>query len=106
MKASLYIDNDKLGEVILSVTDESMGGIGGYLIVNKNYQKYQSAIQKQCETKGVSNIADFNYRILLTDNSELRPEGGIGITHLKEYEEIYVESAGVDQITMEKIGKI
>ena len=105
MKASLYIDNDELGEVIFSITDASMGSIGGQLIVNRKYQKYQSAIQDQCITKGISNIDDFNYRILLPDNSELKPQGGIGITHLKEYDEIYVESAGVDQMTIEKIRK-
>lgn len=105
MKASIYIDNDKLGEVIFSVIDESMGGIGGQLIVNEKYKEYQSAIIEQCETKGISNIDDFNYRILLADNSELKPQGGIGITHLKQYEEIYVESAGIDQMTIDKIRK-
>lgn len=105
MKASLYIDHDKLGEVIFSITDASMGGIGGQLIANKKYQKYQSAIQEQCAIKGVSNFDDFNYRILLADNIELKPQGGVGITHFKKDEEIYVESAGIDQMTIEKIRK-
>ncbi len=105
MRAYLYIDDDKLGEVTLSITDENMSGIGGQLIPDENYQKFQSAIQEKCDAKGVSNIDDFNYKILLADNSELKPEGGIGITHLKEFEEIYVESAGIDQMTIEKIKK-
>ena len=31
------------------------------------------------------------------------PEGGIGVTDSKEFGEIFVESGGLDQITLEKV---
>ncbi len=96
MRAYLYIDNDKIGEVNFSVTDESMGGIGGDLIANDNYKKYQPTIQQHFEKQGISNIDNFNFRILLEDNTELKPEGGIGVTDSADFDEIYVESAGLD----------
>jgi hypothetical protein len=95
MRAYLYIDNDKIGEVNFSVTDESMGGIGGDLIANDNYKKYQPTIQQHFEKQGISNMDNFNFRILLEDNTELKPEGGIGVTDSADFDEIYVESAGL-----------
>jgi hypothetical protein len=96
MKAFLYIDNYKIGEVNFSITDKSMGGIGGNLITNDNYKKYQPTIQHHFEKQGISNLDNFNFRILLEDNTELKPEGGIGITDSADFDEIYVESAGLD----------
>jgi hypothetical protein len=46
---------------------------------------------------------DFNFKILLADNSELKSDGGIGITDLKGFDEIYVESAGLDALTLDRI---
>jgi hypothetical protein len=79
-----------------------MGVIGGELLPNINYRKYQPTIQEHYERNGISNNHDFNFRILL-DNLELMPEGGIGVTDSKEFNEIFVESGGLDQITLEKI---
>ncbi len=103
MKGVLYIDNDKIGEIDFKVIDEDMGGIGGPFTAYDNYQKYKPTIQQHCDNKGVSNVDDFNYKIFLADNTELRPEGGIGITDLKDFEDIYVESAGLDITTIDKI---
>ena len=103
MKGILYIDNDNIGDVSFSIIDESMGGIGGNLIANDNYKKYQSTIQQHFEKQGISNIENFNFRIVLEDNSELRPEGGIGITDSSDFDEIYVESSGLDTETINKI---
>jgi hypothetical protein len=103
MKGFLYIDNDKIGEVDFKVVDESMGGIDGYLIAYDGYQKYKAAIQQLCDTKGISNSVDFNYRILLEDDTELTPAGGIGVSDHESLDEIYVESAGIDYLTIEKI---
>lgn len=44
MSVFLYIDNDSIGEVNFSIIDVSMGGIGGNLIANDNYNKYQPTI--------------------------------------------------------------
>ncbi len=103
MKGILYIDNDNIGEVSFSIIDDSMGGIGGNLIANDNYKKYQPTIQQHFEKQGISNIDNFNFRIVLADNSELKPEGGIGITDSADFDEIYVEFAGLDSETMNKI---
>ena len=103
MKAYLYIGNDKIGEVNFSIIDESMGGIGADLIVNDNYKKYQTTIQQHFEKHGISNVDNFNFRIILEDNTELKPEGGIGVTDSADFDEIYVESAGLDTVTMDKI---
>ena len=103
MKGILYIDNDNIGEVSFSIIDESMGRIGGNLIANDNYKKYQPTIQQHFEKQGISNIDNFNFRIVLADNSELKPEGGIGITDSADFDEIYVESAVLDTETMNKI---
>lgn len=102
MKAYLYIDNDKIGEVNFSIIDESMGGIGGDLIANDNYKKYQPTIQQHFEMQGISNVDNFNFRILLEDNTELKPEGGIGVTDSADFDEIYVESAGLDLSKFQK----
>ena len=94
MKGYLYIDEKQIGEVFFTIIDESMGVIGGDLIKNDNYQKYQIIIQKHYEEKGVSNMEDFNFRIFLDNNAELKPQGGIGILDSVDFDEIYVESAG------------
>lgn len=99
----MYIGNDKIGEVNFLVIDESMGAIGGPLVTYNIYKAYQEKIQRQCEEKGISNVEDFNYRILLDDNFELNPLGGIGITDFKDIGEIYVESAGLDHDAIRKI---
>jgi hypothetical protein len=96
MKVSLYIDNDNIGEVSFSIIDQSMGGIGGKLIPNDNYKKYRPTIQQHFERQGISNVNNLNFRIVLADNTELKPEGGIGITDSADFDEIYVESVGWD----------
>lgn len=96
----LFIVNEKIGEVNFKIIDESMGVIGGVLLPNENYGKYQSTIQEHFEKKGISNIEDFNFRILIVE-TELNPLGGIGVTDSKDFDEIYVESGGLDQITLD-----
>ncbi len=96
MKGFVCIDEDKIGEVIFSIIDESMGVIGGDLIKNDNYIKYQPYIQQHFEEKGISNIDNFNFRIFINDDIELKPAGGIGVTDSSDFDEIYVESAGND----------
>ena len=106
MKGFLYIDSDKVGEVNLKIIDESMGGIGGDLMAYDNYKKYQPLIQEHYEKCGISNIDGFNFRIILQDNTELNPMGGIGVTDSKEFNEIYVESAGNESKIIDKIKKV
>lgn len=96
MKCFLYIDNDKIGEVDFEVIDESMGVIWGDLIPNENYRKYKLTIQQDFELKGISNVEDFNFRITLENGTELNPAGGIGVIDSVEFNELKVESAGLD----------
>ena len=103
IKGFLFIDNDKLGEVNFKIIDESMGAIGGILIPSEKYEIYKFRIQKHCDNKGISNFDNFNFRIVLSNNKELSPEGGIGITDIKDFDEIYVESAGIDYKTIQEI---
>jgi len=95
MKGFLYIDEDKIGEIDFKVTDERMGGIGGVFSAYINYQIYQKAIQQHCSKKGISNVKDFNYKILLEDNTEIRPEGGIGITDIKDLRKFMLSLPGL-----------
>ncbi|MBN8686679.1 MAG: hypothetical protein J0M10_06665 [Chitinophagales bacterium] len=102
MIGQVYIDNEIIGEVDFRIIEETMGVIGGDLIPNSNYFKYQPTIQEHFEKNGISNIHDYNFRIIL-DEIELNPEGGIGITDSKEFNEIIVESGGLDQVTLDKL---
>ena len=96
MKAFVYIGSEEIGKADFLVIDESMGVIGGDFVPNENYEKYQHRIQKHFDQKGISNIEDFNYRIVLEDNTELKPSGGIGIIDCFNFIEILVESGGLD----------
>ena len=106
MKGFLLIDNEKIGELNFAVIDETMGAIGGNLIPYESYHKYQIEIQKCCDEQGIANINNFNIRIILSDNTELYPVGGIGVTDLFEVDEIYVESAGNSEEIIQKIKKL
>ncbi|TDW52256.1 hypothetical protein EV144_101944 [Flavobacterium sp. 270] len=103
MKGLLLIDNEKIGEVNLMVIDEPMGAIGGDFIPFESYQKYQIEIQKYYDKKGIANVHDFNFRIILSDNTELYPEGGIGVIDSRDFNDIYVESAGNSEDVILKI---
>lgn len=73
-----------------------MGGIGGELIANSTYQIYRNRIQNLWKTKGIANIEDFDFKIII-NNTAIKPEGGIGITDMPGIEEIYVEAAGLSE---------
>jgi len=103
VKGTLYINNEAIGEANFMVTDESMGGIGGELMPFPAYEKHKSAIRLLCEEKGIANVEDFNFKIVMEGNITLEPIGGIGITDFKEVNEPYVESAGIDSGIIEKI---
>ena len=103
MKAFIYIGDDRIGEAELSATDESMGAIGGPFKAWSAYEKYRASVQRHTDEKGISNSDDLPYRIVLANGSGLQPQGGIGITDIKDLEEIYVESAGLDAATISAI---
>jgi hypothetical protein len=97
MKGSLFIDDIKIGEADLKVIDRSMGGIGGILDPFPEYTMYREQIQRLFDQKGIANVEDFNFRIVLEGGIQIEAEGGIGVTDSRDYpDEIYVESAGVD----------
>lgn len=95
MKAILFIDKTEIGNVEFEIIDEIMGVLSGTLIPNDNYKKFEPNILQQFEEKGVSNITDFKYQLILENGYELNPEGGIGVIHSREFiNEILVETAG------------
>ena len=96
MSGSLYIDDVKIGEVYFQVIDEPMGAIGGELISNPAYETYRSKIQDLWQVKGIANISDFDFKIIVNDMA-IKPEGGIGVTEMPGLEEIYVEAAGLSE---------
>ena len=95
MKGYLYIGDDRLGEVDFKVIDEGMGAIGGKLDMFPTYEKYKKQIQNLYEDKGIANVEDFDFRIVLWNNTILKPVGGVGVTDSTEFDEIYVEAAGL-----------
>lgn len=99
----MFIDNEEIGSADFKVIDETMGGIQGQLDPTENYKKYKGQIQKLFDKKGIANVEDFNFKIVLQDNTTLRPEGGIGITDSSDFDEILAESAGLDFKIIEKI---
>jgi hypothetical protein len=103
MKGIVFIDNEEIGSADFKVIDESMGGIQGELNPAENYKKYKGQIQDLFDKKGIANVEDFNFKIILEDKTELEPEGGIGITDSSEFDEILVESAGLDYKIIEKL---
>jgi hypothetical protein len=94
MKGYLILDGEKLGIVDFAVVDESMGGIGGDLQAYPAYEKFRKQIQLLCGTKGIANINDLAFVIMLEENILIEPEGGIGITDVEGFD-VYVESAGI-----------
>jgi hypothetical protein len=103
MTGLLYVDSHKLGAVDFNVTDESMGGIGGIMKPLPDYELYREQIQDLSDTKGIANADDLNFRIVLEGDILLKPLGGIGVTHSRDFDEIYVESAGIESEIIEKI---
>jgi hypothetical protein len=103
MKGIVFIDNEEIGSANFKVIDDTMGGIQGQLDPTENYKRYKGQIQKLYDKKGIANSEDFNFKIVLEDNTALRPEGGIGITDSPNFDEILVESAGLDFKIIEKI---
>lgn len=97
MTAILFIDNFDLGQVEFKIIDESMGVIGGQLICNSTYSNFRNDIQNLSEQKGIANSEDFAFSVWLDSKIKLVPEGGIGVTDLKDFEEVYVEAAGLEE---------
>jgi hypothetical protein len=105
----LILNSSTLGEITFEVMDETMGVIGGNLIPLKNYYEYQEKIQSICASKGIANTDDFNFIIRVEGLGDLAPIGGIGVTDVSGFDDIYVDVGGlpVDTInffkTTEKI---
>jgi hypothetical protein len=96
VKGFLFIDSNKLGSVDLKITDEAMGVIGGMLDPLPEYNQYRKQIQRLYDQKGIANVEDFNFSIVLEGGGKLEGAGGIGVTDSRDHpDEIYVESAGI-----------
>ncbi|WP_265800718.1 hypothetical protein [Pedobacter sp. MC2016-05] len=98
----ILIDEIQIGEATSEVIDEYLEAIGGIFSPSLAYKNFQHLIQDQCVQKGISNINDFNYKLKTADGEVLIPNGGIGITDMNGINEIYVETAGLNFIQIEK----
>jgi len=76
MRGTIYIDHDEIGTADFKVCDEGMGGILGQLVPTELYKKYIKQIQALYEKRGIASMGDFNFRIILEDNTLLQPDGG------------------------------
>lgn len=99
----VFINEEKIGQSNFKVIDEGMGAIGGDMVPYETYSRYKRKIQELYEEKGIANMADFNFRIILDDGSVLQPQGGVGITDSVEFKEIYVEAAGLPRDIIKKV---
>ena len=95
--ANLFIDDSELGLVQFKIIDESMGVIGGQLIYNSTYLNFRNDIQKASGFKGVANSDDFEFSVWINNKIKLIPEGGIGVTDLDGFDEVYVEVGGLNE---------
>jgi len=103
MRGTVFIDDDEIGFADFEVVDQAMGSIQGRLNPTERYAKYRAPIQAQVDKKGIANVDDFNFKIVLEDKTVLHPEGGIGITDSKAIDEIIIECAGVDNRIIQRI---
>lgn len=102
MKGQIYIDNSEIGIVNFKIVDESMGAIGGEFVAAENYSKFKSEFQKLTNKNGSANSQNFNFRIVLK-NIELNSIGGICLIDSKEFGEMYLDVAGLNQGELEKV---
>ena len=89
MKGILSIDDTIIGAAELKIVDRSMGAIGGDLIPNAAYERFRLLIQVFTVNKGIANIADFNFKIILLDHTHVFADGGIGVTDLPGFEKYF-----------------
>lgn len=97
MTGNLFINIVQIGIVDFSVIDDSMGIIGGQLNCSSAYKDFRIEIQRLSETKGIANSEDFLFSVWIGDEIRLTPQGGIGITDLIDFDEIYVEVSGLNE---------
>lgn len=97
MTGNLFIESIKIGQVKFNVIDEGMGVIGGQLNCSSTYESFRSDIQNLSENKGIANSEDFSFLVWIDDKIKLVPQGGIGVTDLVGFDEIYVEVGGLNE---------
>ena len=103
MKGTIYINNEEIGFADFKIVDQAMGVIQGIMTPTELYIKYVKEIQNLYVKKGIANMEDFDFKVILVDKTVLEPAGGIGITDASELNELIVEVAGVGEAMLEKI---
>lgn len=102
MNGIVFIDDYEIGIVDFKVIDENMGAIGGDFVATENYSRFKNEVQKLTDKNGNSNSENFKFRILV-DNVEFKPIGGICLTDSEEFDEMYLDVAGLNQNELEKV---
>ncbi|MEO6963128.1 MAG: hypothetical protein ABIY90_14225 [Puia sp.] len=78
----LLLENEHLGEIDFKVIDESMGVVGGDFVPYLAYYKWQKQIQSLYLTKGIANVDDFDFEVMI-DGKIVEPMGGLVLQILK-----------------------
>lgn len=102
MKGFVFIDNEEIGFANFKNIDESMGVIGGNFFANENYTKFKKDIQKLTNKYGNANSVNYNFKVLL-NGIEFNPFGGISFVDSEEFNEMYLDVAGLDGNIIEKM---
>lgn len=102
MQGQIFIDNCEIGTVNFEIIDESMGAIGGDFVALENYRDFKNEVQKLTDKNGNANSKNFNFRVFV-NKVEFNPSGGICLTDSKEFSEIYLDVAGLNQSELEKV---
>lgn len=103
MKGYLFLNQLELGEINFKVIDEGMGVIGGNLKPSQNYYEHQKNIQMSYDRKGIANSNDFDFSVRIDEFGVLTAEGGIGVTDMKGFNEIYIEVSGLNHEIIQQV---
>jgi hypothetical protein len=93
MNGYLKLGDVILGEVNFKVIDETMGVVSGILKPYPEYFSYQNKFQNIVDGKGIVNSSDFEFSVDIPNIDKITD--GIGITDVKEYEDIEVEIVAI-----------
>lgn len=97
MRAYLFANQDLLGSFDAKVIDRSMGIVGGFFKPTSLYLTiYQETFRNHLLKSDWNRMQALNLRVIAETGHELKPEGGILVTDLKEFPgDISIEVCGL-----------
>lgn len=103
MRGSLYIQNNKIGEVDFRIVDPVLGNIGGTLFTSEQYAQYKKEIQQLTVDKGLADSTDFPFSVVFINDIKHENFENITVTDFPELDEIYVECEAVGTEILERM---